>query len=311
MASDDSRGEKPALFFSASCEGARIFPEPMDFLDELQHRVLIGDGAMGTELLAHGVPQGRCLEELCVSEPDIVRGVHERYIEAGARLIETNSFGANAVRLAQYGCEHRVGELNWTAAQLAKDVAKGKDVYVAGCVGPLGITAKEAAARGIDRHEVFADQIGALLDGGCRIIFLETFLDADELIIALEAKQALHHCPVVALLTSNDRQAFQTAMAKVRAAEADVVGVNCVDGTHALHLLDGMDANAPLAAFPSAGLPKTHEQQLTYPTTPEVFAANGRALADRGVRLLGGCCGVGPGHIAALAAAFRETATPS
>ena len=284
----------------------------MDFLDELQHRVLIGDGGMGTELLALGVPQGRCLEELCVSDPDLVRTVHERYIDAGARLIETNSFGANAVRLAQHGCEHRVSELNWTAAQLAKDVAKGKDVYVAGCVGPLGITAEEAAARGIDRHEVFTDQIGALLDGGCKIIFLETFLDVDELIIALEAKQALHHCPAVALLACNDAQAFHAAVAKLRAADAEVVGVNCVDGSHALHLLEGLDPNDTLAAFPSAGLPKTHDQQLTYPTTPEVFATNARMLAERGVRLLGGCCGVGPQHIAAMAAAFRETtATPN
>jgi homocysteine S-methyltransferase len=281
----------------------------MDFLDELQQRVLIGDGGMGTELLAMGVPPGRCLEELCVSDPDLVRTVHEQYIAAGARLIETNSFGANAVRLAQHGCENRVSELNWTAAQLAKDVAKGKDVYVAGCVGPLGITAAEAAARGIDRHEVFTDQIGALLDGGCRVIFLETFLDVDELLIALEAKQALHHCPAVALLTGNDPEAFRAAAARVRAADAEVVGVNCVDGNHALHLLEGLDASEPLAAFPSAGLPQTHDQQLAYPTTPEVFAANALTLADRGVRLLGGCCGVGPRHIAAMAAAFRETAS--
>src|SRR5476649_2036211 len=127
----------------------------MDFLDELQHRILLGDGAMGTELLAAGVPPGRCLEELCVSEPAIVRGIHEGYVAAGARVIETNSFGANAVRLAQHGCEHRVSEINWMAAQLARDVARGKGVYVAGCVGPLGITAEEAEARGIDRHEVF------------------------------------------------------------------------------------------------------------------------------------------------------------
>src|ERR1700744_736635 len=104
----------------------------MDFLDELQSRTLLGDGAMGTELLAAGVPAGRCLEELCVSKPEIVREVHERYLGAGARVIETNSFGANAVRLAEYGCEHRVGEINWTAAQLAKDVARGQGVYVAG-----------------------------------------------------------------------------------------------------------------------------------------------------------------------------------
>ncbi|MEP6669062.1 MAG: homocysteine S-methyltransferase family protein [Chthoniobacter sp.] len=282
----------------------------MDFLDELQHRVLLGDGAMGTELLAAGVPAGRCLEELCVSEPDLVRGVHDRYIEAGARLIETNTFGANAVRLAQHGCEHRVSEINWTAAQLAKDVAKGKDVYVAGCVGPLGITAEEAAARGIDRHEVFTEQIGALLDGGCRIIFLETFLDAGELLIALEAKQALHHCPVVALLTGNDPEKFQAAVAKVRAAEAEVVGVNCVDGNHALHLLEGLDAGELLAAFPSAGLPQSHDSQLVYATSPQAFATNALALAERGVRLLGGCCGVGPKHIAAMAVALRETVTP-
>jgi methionine synthase / methylenetetrahydrofolate reductase(NADPH) len=282
----------------------------MDFLDELQHRVLLGDGAMGTELLAAGVPPGRCLEDLCVSQPDLVLGIHESYISAGARLIETNSFGANAIRLAQHGCEHRVSELNWTAAQLAKDVAKGKGVYVAGCVGPLGITAEEAAARGIDRHEVFTEQIGALLDGGCQVIFLETFLDADELLIALHAKQALHHCPVVALLTGNDREDFCAAAAKIREAEAEVIGVNCVDGTHALNLLQGLDSRELLAAFPSAGLPQTHDSQLAYPTTPEAFAASALELANRGVRLLGGCCGVGPRHIAAMAAALREMATP-
>jgi len=282
----------------------------MDFLDELQHRVVIGDGAMGTELLAAGVPPGRCLEELCVSEPDMVRRIHESYIDAGARLIETNSFGANAVRLAQYGCEHRVSELNWTASQLAKDVAKGKGVYVAGCVGPLGISAEEAAARGIDRHEVFTEQIGALLDGGCQVIFLETFLDADELLVALEAKQALHHCPVVALLAGNDQEKFRAAAARIRAAEAEVVGVNCVDGKHALHLLEGLETSEPLAAFPSAGLPQSHDSQLTYPTAPQTFATNAVALFDRGVRLIGGCCGVSPLHIAAMATALREMVTP-
>jgi homocysteine S-methyltransferase len=281
----------------------------MDFLDELQNRVLIGDGAMGTELLAGGVPPGRCLEELSVSNADLVRGVHERYLEAGASLIETNTFGANAVRLAQYGCENRVSEINWTAAQLARDVAKGKGVFVAGCVGPLGITAEEAAARGIDRHEVFTEQIGALLDGGCQLIFLETFLHPDELLVALEAKQALHHCPVVALLTGNNPAEFRTAVATVRAADAEVVGVNCVDGTHCLHLLEGLDASVPLAAFPSAGLPQSHDQQLVYPTSPNAFAANALTLAERGVKLLGGCCGVSPSHIAAMVLALRETAS--
>ncbi len=242
-----------------------------------------------------------------MSESDLVRGVHERYLGAGAHVIATNTFGANAVRLAQHGCEHRVSEINWTGAQLAKDVAKGTGVHVAGSVGPLGITAEEAADRGIDRHEVFTEQIGALLDGGCRVIYLETFLDADELLIALQAKQALHHCPVVALLTGNEPAAVHIALAKVQAAEAEVVGVNCVDAIHASHLLEGFAATVPLSAFPSAGLPQTHDRQLSYPASPESFATHALALADRGVRLLGGCCGVGPKHIAALVTALKET----
>ena len=265
---------------------------------------------MGTELFAAGVPAGRCLEELCVSRPEIVRGIHERYLLAGARIIGTNSFGANAVRLAQHGCEHRVSEINWTAAQLAKDAARGQGVYVAGCVGPLGISAEEAAVRGIDRHEVFTEQIGALLDGGCQVIYLETFLDPNELLIALAAKQALHHCPVVALLTGNNPVEFQAAAAKVRSADAEVVGVNCVDGIHALHLLEDLDTSEPVAAFPSAGLPQTHDSQFVYPTTPARFAATALALVARGVRLVGGCCGVSPEHIATLAAALRGTADP-
>jgi homocysteine S-methyltransferase len=279
----------------------------MDFLDELQHRVLPGDGAMGTELWAAGVPRTACLEELCVSAPGTVRAVHEAYVGAGARVIETNTFGANAVRLARHGHEHRVGEINWSAAQLAKDVAKGKGVYVAGSVGPLGISAAEAEAQGIDRHEVFTDQIGALLDGGCNLIFFETFLDVDELLIALHAKQSLHHCPAVALLPLIDPAALYAAWAKLRAADADVVGFNCL-APFTLHTTDP----GPLAAFPNAGTPCEEGDRLNYPLSPADFAAAGQALAALGVRLIGGCCGTGPRHIAALVAALspnRDEAT--
>jgi homocysteine S-methyltransferase len=282
----------------------------MDFLDELQHRPLPGDGAMGTELLAAGVPLGACLEALCVSQPDVVRGVHERYLAAGARVIGTNSFGANGVRLARHGLEGKVNEINWNAAQLAKDVAKGTGVYVAGSVGPLGITAAQAEEQGIDRHEVFLEQIGALLDGGCNLIILETFLDVEEMLIALNAKHTLHHCPVVALLAGEDPARLPAAVEKLRAAEADVVGVNCVDGAQALALLGTLSDSGPLAAFPSAGLPQQRDSRLQYPATPEQFAASGLALAAQGVRLLGGCCGAGPAHLAALAKALQEAATP-
>src|SRR5437773_413334 len=116
----------------------------MDLLDELESKILPGDGAIGTLFAEAGISIERCFEELCVSQPDLVRDVHEQYIAAGARVVETNTFGANAVRLEKYGHEHRVNEINWSAAQLARQCAKGKNVYVAGSVGPLGITADQA-----------------------------------------------------------------------------------------------------------------------------------------------------------------------
>src|SRR5688500_17381035 len=149
----------------------------MDFLDELTANPLPGDGAMGTLLMERGIPAGCCFEELSVSAPELIGTVHRDYIDAGARVIRTNSFGANAVRLAPHGFERRIGEINWSAAQLARAAARGHDTLVAGSVGPLGITAEEADARGLDRAAVFNDQIGSLLDGGAQLMFFETFTD--------------------------------------------------------------------------------------------------------------------------------------
>jgi homocysteine S-methyltransferase len=283
----------------------------MDLLDELQSRVLIADGAMGTELFAAGVPRRACLEELCVSQPELVQRVHESYLAAGARMIRANSFGANAVRLAAHGLDHRVNEINWTAAQLAVESAKPAKARVAGSVGPLGFTGAEAAARGIDREDVFEEQIGALLDGGVRVIVLETFTDLDELLIAIEAKQSLHHCPVIASVACDAAGrlpggiTLADAFAKLHAADADLVAVKCVAITAAiLEALAPLPPDATLAIFPSAGLPTEHDGRLVYPVTPEQFARDAFAAATRGARLIGGCCGAGPAHIAALAEAF-------
>src|SRR5947207_10304336 len=146
----------------------------MNLLDELQEQVVCGDGAMGTLLLDQGLPIEGCLEEVCISDPERVRRIHQDYIAAGARVIETNTFGANAARLARFGFEARVREFNQAAARLAREAAVGKDVCVAGSVGPLGISASEAEARGVDRDQCFREQIEALLAGGAEIIFLET-----------------------------------------------------------------------------------------------------------------------------------------
>src|ERR1700675_3800408 len=142
----------------------------MELIHELQSRVLCGDGAMGTMLLEAGIPLERCFEELCVTEPDRIETIHQQYIAAGARVIETNTFGANAVRLERFGLEGRVAEINYAAAQIAVKTARGKKVYVAGSVGPLGISGEEASARGIDRTGCFREQVSALLEGGVNLI---------------------------------------------------------------------------------------------------------------------------------------------
>jgi len=290
----------------------------MDFLDELQNSILPGDGAMGTALMDAGVSLDRCFEELCVSQPELVRGIHEQYLKAGAQVIETNSFGANAVRLAKHGMEYRVSELNWSAAQLAKEVAKGTGAYVAGSVGPLGITGEQAREQGIDRRTVFEEQIGALLDGGANLILLETFLSLEELLIALEVKHSLHHCPVVTSLACSDEgrlpdgTPITDAFERLRAADADVIGVNCVNGPRAmLRLFNKIPVEGLMSAFPNAGYPEYHDGRFIYFTTPDYFANTAVALAQKGVKLIGGCCGTGPRHIAAMVEALKQLRAPA
>ena len=288
----------------------------MDFLDELASRILPGDGAMGTLLMdATAAAPDRCLEEFCLSAPDLVTKIHTDYLAAGARVIETNSFGANAARLSRHGLEGRVNELNWTAAQLARAAAKGTDAYVAGSVGPLGLTVEQAKEQGLDRRALFREQLGALLDGGAQLIVFETFLDADELLLALEVKQELHHCPAVCSLACAEEGRLQggetilSAFDRLTAAGADVVGVNCLNGPQAmLRLLERIPATPDrfLSAYPNAGYPRYVEGRFLYPTSPDYFGGVARSLVAAGARLVGGCCGTTPAQIAAMAAAVRD-----
>jgi len=268
----------------------------MELLEALTSRVVIADGAMGTLLRARGAGRGTCLEDLCSKQPQMVEQVHRDYLAAGAQLIRTHSFGSNAARLAPWGLERHVGELNWLAARIARDAAKGTGAIVAASVGPTG--------QGGKAGPILEEQVGALLDGGAQCVIFETFTDVDELLIALEVKQSLHHCPAVAMLTvptgtAEDSGPYQTPWARLRDAGADVVGVNCI-GTPAETLAALGDADLiETAAFPSAGLP---DASGAYALTPTDFAEGAHALIARGVRLIGGCCGTTPGHIAALVA---------
>ena len=285
----------------------------MDLLELLEDNLVPGDGAMGTMILEAGIPHERCFEQLCVTHPDIIRSIHERYVAAGARLIETNSFGANAVRLENYGFERQVNEINWSAARLAREMARGKDVCVAGSVGPLGITAEQAKAAAIDRKAAFQEQIGALLDGGADAIFLETFTDLEELMLALYVKQSLHHCPVICSMSCSeegrlpDGMPLAQAFRMLREAGADIVGANCQNGPQGmLRLFQRLPIDGLLSAFPNAGYPKDHDGRHLDFSSSEYFANAARGLAAQGARLIGGCCGIGPDHIAAMVQALKE-----
>jgi methionine synthase / methylenetetrahydrofolate reductase(NADPH) len=294
----------------------------MDLLTELETHVICGDGAMGTSLLDRGVPVGHCLEELCVSEPDRVRAIHEEYVAAGARVIETNTFGGNAVRLARFGFESRVAEFNKAAVRLARQAALQKDVCVAGSVGPLGISTHEAEERGIESAAVFREQIAALLDAGVDLIFFETFLNLDEMEIALRATPR-SDCIIVSLFACEPEARLQSgkplveAFSRCRELGAQIVGANCLNGPRAMiQLFEKLPVGQGtgslgrtedlLAAYPNAGYPRYTEGGYVYPTPPDHFARAAREVAAQGARLIGGCCGTTPTHIAAIAKAMVD-----
>jgi methionine synthase / methylenetetrahydrofolate reductase(NADPH) len=284
----------------------------MSFLEEIEVHPLCGDGDIATVLHARGVALDECLEALCISRPELVRQMHADYLAAGARIIKTNTSGANAVRLRRYGLANHVNEINWQAAQLARQAAK--NAFVAGSVGPLGIVSSEAQEQAIDREECFRTQIGALLEGGVDLIFLETFADIDELLMALHVKQSLHHCPAICSLAPNENGllpsgvSLETAFAKLAHQDAEILGINCVNEPGlALSLLEQLaPSELPLAVYPNAGAPRNFHGRYNYGLSSEDFAQTGVALAQHGVRIIGGCCGTTPAHIAALSKALAE-----
>ncbi len=162
-----------------------------NLLDLLRERIVIGDGATGTYLYEQGVPLNHCLEEINLSQPDLLRKIYREYVDAGAQVIETNSFGANRIRLARYGLDHQVAEINAVAARVAREAVQRRDVFVGGSVGPLSLRPADGEFSADDRKTFFREQIGALLEGGCDLIFLETFTMLDELLLTLEVFQSL------------------------------------------------------------------------------------------------------------------------
>jgi homocysteine S-methyltransferase len=209
--------------------------------------------------------------------------------------------------------EDRVAEINHAAVRVAKKAASGKDVFVAGSVGPLGISADEASARGIDRADCFREQISALLEEEVELIFFETFMDFAEMEIAFRAKKELSDLPEICSFACAPEGRISSGMqlvdafAKLREMGARIVGVNCMnDPRGTVQLLQRAPAKGHLAAYPNAGYPKYHEGRLIYQTAPEHFAQSVREMVAEGARLIGGCCGTNLTHIAAIAAAIAD-----
>jgi methionine synthase / methylenetetrahydrofolate reductase(NADPH) len=260
----------------------------MNFLAELEKRVLLASGAMGTELMRRGTVPERPLDELNLTHPDRVLDLCRDYVAAGAEVIKTNTFLANAVHLSDAGLHGHVREINLAGARIARDAAKG--AFVAGSVGPTGFVA------GTDLHPVYEEQCAALAEGGCDLILLETFTTDDDLIYAYFAARATGLPVVCQMATGNGRLITRFASTKGE-PRADVIGVNCVPAEAALEAVRriGDFTTLPRSAFPDGGMPDV-------PVAEADFAEGIRRLVQAGARLVGGCCGAGPDHIRAAAA---------
>ncbi|HSM35829.1 MAG TPA: bifunctional homocysteine S-methyltransferase/methylenetetrahydrofolate reductase [Longimicrobiales bacterium] len=275
------------------------------------------DGGMGTMLYSGGVFINRCYDELVLSEPTRVADVHRAYARAGAELVETNTFGANRIKLAQHGLEDRVREINARAAEIARR-AVGEDVAVTGSIGPLGIRIEPYGPTSAEEaRDLFHEQAEGLLEGGVDAFVLETFAFLEEIRQALAAVRELADLPVFAQMAIGEdgATAYGTTPdvigARLSEWGADVVGLNCSVGPHGLlQAIERMGpaVSAPMSAQPNAGLPREVHGRKMYMASPEYFGKYSRRLLDAGARFVGGCCGTTPEHTRRMADVVRMRA---
>jgi methionine synthase I (cobalamin-dependent)/5,10-methylenetetrahydrofolate reductase len=296
------------------------------FLEEIDRRVLVCDGAMGTELYGRGVFINRCFEALNLSQPELVDDVHTTYIRAGADVIETNTFGANRVKLRAFGLSEKVGAINAEGARIARQAAArqnggqgGADVYVAGAIGPLGVRVEPWGKTGVDEAEqFFGEQAQALADGGVDLFILETFRDLNEIGAAIAAVRRVCSLPIVAQMTTEEDGNSLDGTPPEQFAPvllergASVVGVNCSVGPapmlESIERLAAVLGDVRLSAMPNAGRPRDIEGRNIYLCSPEYMASYARRFIAAGVRLVGGCCGTTPEHIRQISAAVKRAA---
>jgi methionine synthase I (cobalamin-dependent)/5,10-methylenetetrahydrofolate reductase len=286
-----------------------------NFRDTLERDdILVFDGAMGTMLYTKGVYINRSYDELNLTAPDLVLEVLQEYVRAGADIIETNTYGASAPKLQQYGLESSLREINITAARIARE-ASCERCYVAGAIGPLGLRIEPFVPTSFDEaKDLFKEQAAALLEGGVDIFVLETFSDLSEIRQAIRAVRELCDLPIVTQMTilPDGNTSFGTTpevfTARLDEWGADVIGLNCgVGPAIVLTAIEKMRAvtNKKLSAQPNAGLPRDVQGRQFYMCSPEYMAKYAKRLIQAGVKLIGGCCGTTPAHIKLISDAVR------
>jgi methionine synthase I (cobalamin-dependent)/5,10-methylenetetrahydrofolate reductase len=287
------------------------------FLEALDDRVLVCDGAMGTMLYAKGVFINKSFDALNLTQPDLVAEVHQEYVRAGADVIETNTFGANRIKLGSFGLADRLHDVNAQGAKIARHAAR-EEAWVAGSIGPLGIRIEPWGKTGVDEaREYFREQAQALAEGGVDLFILETFRDLNEICAAIDAVRSFSDLPIVAQMTTEedgntlDGTPPERFAPELERRGASVIGVNCAVGP--APMLDTIERMAAvtrlkLSAQPNAGQPRDVEGRNIYLCSPDYMASYARRFVMHNVRLVGGCCGTTPEHIRQMKAAVRAVA---
>jgi homocysteine S-methyltransferase len=294
-----------------------------DFADIFASRPVLADGAMGTVLYARGVFINRCYDELNLSDPGLILSIHEEYLQAGAEILESNTFGANRFRLGRHGLADQVNEINAAGVRIARQAVErlkekqAGEAWVAGAVGPLGVRLEPLGKTGLDEaRAAFAEQIAALAAAGVDLLSIETMPALNEAREALAAaRETAPELPVLVMVTVDDDGNCLDGSSPAHAAAlltewgAGAIGVNCSTGpTMVLTAIEAMRTatTLPLAAMPNAGMPRAIEGRNLYLCSPEYMASFARKAIQAGVQIVGGCCGTTPNHIRAMRSAMRD-----
>lgn len=275
--------------------------------------ILVGDGAMATYLFQQGVPLGQCNEELVLSNPTVVAEVHESYYKAGARLIETNTYGANRERLTHYGLENKVTRINREAVHIARS-SVGQDAYVVGTIGSI-CAGRVLSFDEEEYQDLYEEQATALLHAGVDALMLETFLDLKEALVAVKAIRPLTDLPIMVHLSmiemerTRDSFSLTEAFQRLHEYKVDGIGINCRLGP--IEILRNLERTVIpddliISAFPNAGRLGIQDGELQYKSSPSYFGETARLLVEQGVRVIGGCCGTTPAHIQQIASALAD-----